>query len=179
MVYNCLTIFWLVSVGKARVLVAMTGVWRAVVRIRIRWIWTVFHRPLWSGTRSGNSKTDPWIRIGFVRNIWTLTKYVIKDYKKFWKKIFFFFISVIYCRFGTYFFSVATKIVQVGSGSVVNLPPGSWSLIQDYGSADPDPNTVEAWRIWHILATVLRIRIRDPVSFWPLIWDPGFGNRDG
>jgi hypothetical protein len=52
-------------------------------------------------------------------------------------------VLLIYCRFGTYFFPMATKIVQVGPGSVVKLLPGSGFMIQDYGSADPDPNTVK------------------------------------
>jgi hypothetical protein len=39
------------------------------------------------------------------------------------------------------FFFIGHKNVQVGSvsGSVINWPPGSGSISQDYGSADPGP----------------------------------------
>jgi hypothetical protein len=35
-----------------------------------------------------------------------------------------------------------TKNVQVGSGSVINWPPGSGSGIQDNGFAVPDPKEI-------------------------------------
>jgi len=35
-------------------------------------------------------------------------------------------------------------------GSVINWPPGSVSVIQDYGSADPDPKEIFRVRIHNI-----------------------------
>jgi hypothetical protein len=44
-----------------------------------------------------------------------------------------------------YFFTMATEMsnwYRYPAGSVINWPPGSGSLIQDYGSADPDPKEI-------------------------------------
>ncbi len=41
--------------------------------------------------------------------------------------------------FDNIFFSIATKNVLAESGSIIIWPPWSRLIIQDYGSADPDP----------------------------------------
>jgi hypothetical protein len=50
----------------------------------------------------------------------------------------------IYCRhiIDNLFFGVGHKNVQVGSGSVINWPSGPGHVIQNYGTAGPDPREI-------------------------------------
>ncbi len=65
--------------------------------------------------------------------------------KKFKKKSFnmFYYLKICY-QFDNILFYNDHKNGSVGSGSVINCPPGAGSgtLILDYGSADPDPNKI-------------------------------------
>ncbi len=51
---------------------------------------------------------------------------------------------MIYYQFVNAFLSMTTKNDQGGSGSVINWHHGSGSVIQDYGSKDPDPKEITA-----------------------------------
>ncbi len=101
-----------------------------------------------------------WIRIQWIKirirklRITDPDLYYLSNIKEVYEKIQYCIIFNVYYRYRvsvTKIFLSGSKNGQVGSGSVINWPPGSGSVNQEYGSAFTNPITL----VWRGIITII------------------------
>ncbi len=89
-----------------------------------------------------------WKRTGRSVPNWLPSSYYLKKIQRIFFKYPYFIIPYLLIYRLTAFIFNGHKNVKTGSGSVINSPPGSWSVIQDYGSANPEEICTQIPQHW-------------------------------